>query len=414
MSSKTLVQQVLGLALVMFLAASCGGSATRPPPTSEAARDTLTPTRDLSTETPTLVSPTATVVPVAPTPTLIPVIPTLTPIVILRTATLTPAPPTPTLTLAPPPPPTDGGQIAFVSDRDGNREVYVMNADGSGLANLTNHQADDNWPTMSPDGSQVAFISNRDDPRRATCSLDLSCNAEIYVLRTDGSSLNRLTDTAGQEMFPAWSPEGSQIAFMRAYDMFVMDVDGSNQINLTGDSAGNLYPSWLPDGQRIIFLSLRDGGFQFYSVKTDGSGLTMLDSGLPPSEHLPGRFGIYLFEDGEIWIGGGGSMEAIRDSGMALGECPTWSPDGTQIAFHSSRDGNKEIYVMNADGSGLTRLTDNAASDLRPAWSPDGTRIAFSSNRDGNMEIYVMGSSGSNPTNLTNNLAEDTNAAWHP
>src|SRR5216117_1854859 len=93
-------------------------------------------------------------------------------------------------------------------------------------------------------------------------------------------------------------------------------------------------------------------------------------------------------------------------------DTPAWSPDGTRIAFTSARDGNWEIYVMNADGSNATRLTDNGAQ--MPAWSPDGTRIAFTSARDGNWEIYVMNADGSDPRNLTNNPAADGGAAWRP
>jgi len=93
---------------------------------------------------------------------------------------------------------------------------------------------------------------------------------------------------------------------------------------------------------------------------------------------------------------------------------PAWSPDGTKIAFQSDRDGNAEIYLMNADGSNVVRLTNDAADDAQPAWSPDGVKIAFASNRDGNAEIYVMNADGSNPVRLTNGPADDAEPAWSP
>jgi TolB protein len=93
---------------------------------------------------------------------------------------------------------------------------------------------------------------------------------------------------------------------------------------------------------------------------------------------------------------------------------PAWSSDGAKIAFTTTRDGNPEIYVMNADGSVQIRLTNNEAFDYAPAWSPDGRRISFTSHRDGNGEIYVMNTDGSDQTRLTNTLADDIWPAWSP
>ncbi len=93
---------------------------------------------------------------------------------------------------------------------------------------------------------------------------------------------------------------------------------------------------------------------------------------------------------------------------------PSWSPDGKKLAFWSNRDGNPEIYVMNADGSEQKRLTNNPATDWHPSWSPDGKKIAFGSTRDGNQEIYVMNADGSEQKNLTNNPAKDYSPSWSP
>lgn len=351
----------------------------------------------------------------------------LTSVLLLLVACSTPAPtptatPAPTSTPTPNPTPTPigggRGQIAFVSNRDGNAEIYVMQADGSAQTNLTNHESKDDWPAMSPDGTRLAFISDRDEPHPDTCKGQ--CNSEIYAINTDGADLTRLTEGPEYEMFPAWSPDGTQIAFNSSrdpgFDLFVMAVDGSDLANPTGHKGVDLYPTWMPEGA-IVFLSLRDGGFQFYQVNADGSDLSMLDSGLPASDpSQSGKVG-FMVTEGYMFFSYVGSiydLQTFQDSGSSLGEFPAWSPDGTHIVFHSRRDGNREIYTVNADLSNLKRLTDNAAEDAFSTWSPDGSQIAFQSDRDGNLEIYVMNADGTNLRNLTNNPADDTLPTWYP
>jgi dipeptidyl aminopeptidase/acylaminoacyl peptidase len=109
-----------------------------------------------------------------------------------------------------------------------------------------------------------------------------------------------------------------------------------------------------------------------------------------------------------------GSSQTRLTNSPGFDISPAWSPDGSRIAFRSSRDGNSEIYVMNADGTIPLRLTDNPAVDSTPQWSPDGTKLAFTSNRDGNFEVYVMNADGTSETRLTDNLAEDVAPAWSP
>ena len=108
------------------------------------------------------------------------------------------------------------------------------------------------------------------------------------------------------------------------------------------------------------------------------------------------------------------SADGSGVSTLADGDSLTWSPDGSRIAFISERDGNLEIYVVNADGSGLTNLTNNPATDFVPRWSPNGSRIAFVSHRDGNSEIYVMNADGSGLTRLTNSPEDESGLTWQP
>jgi Tol biopolymer transport system component len=266
--------------------------------------------------------------------------------------------------------PTSGTRIAFYSSRDGNDEIYMMNANGSAQINMTNDSASDKFPSWSPDGTHVAFHSNRNG------------NWEIYLMGADGSGLTNLTNSPADEAFPSWSPDGARIAFSSNRtgndDIFVMHADGSGQVRLTDSPANDLHPAWSPNGARIAFYSDRDGSTEIYLMDSNGNGQTRL------TYNSAGDFD------------------------------PAWSPDGAWIAFHSNRDGNNEIYVMKSDGSEQSRLTNNAFDDASPSWSPDGRRVAFHSNRDGNYEIYVMNSDGSGQARITDNSAWDGVPDWSP
>jgi Tol biopolymer transport system component len=262
------------------------------------------------------------------------------------------------------------GKIAFESERDGNIEIYVMDADGSSQTRLTNNPTDDNDPAWSADGQKIAFDSNRDG------------NYKIYVMNADGSALTRLTDNLTDDGFPTWSADGQKIAFMSARDgndeIYVMNADGSAQTRLTTNQLKDGVPTWSKDGQKIAFVSLRDGNAEIYAMNADGSAQTRLTNN------------------------------------PAVDSYPTWSADGQKIAFYSNRDGNGEIYVMNADGGNPTRITNNEAEDGYPTWLPDGQKIAFTSVRGGNWEIYVMDADGNNQTPLTFNTANDGYPDWSP
>ena len=263
---------------------------------------------------------------------------------------------------------SDSGRIAFTSSRDGNNEVYVMNADGTGQANLTHNPAGDSYPAWSPNASRIAFTTERDG------------NAEVYVMDADGTGQANLTnDASAWDLYPAWSPDGSKIAFTRfdttGDDVWVMNADGTGQVNLTNSPASEDYrPAWSPDGTKIAFTTYRDGSYEVYVMNADGTGQANLTNNSDPD-----------------WA-------------------PAWSPDGTKIAFTSARVAGNELFVMNADGSGQTYLTGGGY----PTWSPDGSRIAFTTYRDDSVEVYVINADGTGVANLTNNPASDAWPAWSP
>lgn len=261
------------------------------------------------------------------------------------------------------------GDILFQSDRDGDYDIYAVDANGGNLVNLTNHDASDVHPAWSPDGTQIAFASDRDG------------NRDIYVMHADGSGVRRLTTDLLEDWSPAWSPDGTQIAFYSNrngnYDIWVMDADGSNQRQLTDEDGEDRTPDWSPDGSSILFYTNRGTGQDLYVVAPDGSGLRPV-TGFSGDEVLP-----------------------------------AWSPDGRQIAYTMrSGSGGDEIAVVNADGSNMRQLTASGENDWDPAWSPDSAQILFVSRRDGDAEIYIMNADGSNPRNLTNDPGGDYSPVW--
>lgn len=241
----------------------------------------------------------------------------------------------------------DGRRLAFVSRRHqvygfpGDLAVYVMNADGSGLARLTNSPAPDEWPAWSPDGTKIAF-------NRFTC-LNPDCTQQgyraVYTVNVDGTGLTRLTDPVGvgEDEWPTWSPDGTKIAFVRstdttASDVYVMNADGSNMIRLTDGQHPVRTPAWSPDGLRIAFsrapFQAANPDFDLYIMNADGSHVRQLTNG--PSAD---------------WS-------------------PSWSPDGQRLVFYSEgRDPVQSIFIIGADGSGLTRVTDNPYGVTAPNWS---------------------------------------------
>jgi TolB protein len=275
------------------------------------------------------------------------------------------------------------GKIAFTSDN----VIYTINPDGSGLSQLTpiGNGFFDRFPAWSPDGTRIAF-------GRTTFTI----KSQIYVMNADGSNPTRITNNSASDSQPSWSPDGTKIAFVSDRDgnseIYVMNADGGNQTRLTNNADFDFDPAWSPDGTKIAFSSTRDfpgitgniaNGFEIYSMGANGSN--------------PIR---------------------LTNNSAADGQ-PSWSPDGTRIAFTTQRNGLPLVYVMNADGSNQLNVTQSTTLDSGdPEWSPDGTTIAFTSyNRVGQTnadEVFLMNADGSNIRRITTTSFDEHNLAWQP
>lgn len=245
------------------------------------------------------------------------------------------------------------------------------------------------------------------------------------VIRPDGSGRRRVAvNTSGAR----WAADGRRMVAMTRVaartDVITMRDDGTDRRTIAQNA---IVPAISPDGNRVVYYSFAD--FRIHVVNADGSGDRALGFGQAPSWSPDGTKIAYEASTGntvetinwDIWVMNADGTAATRITthpGRDLG--PNWSPDGSKIAFYSYRDSgttpplNTEIYSMNADGSAQSRLTNSAGEDYSPRWSPDGSKIAFTTDRDGNFEVYVMNADGSAPQNLTRSPAIQGVSDWQP
>jgi Tol biopolymer transport system component len=262
-------------------------------------------------------------------------------------------------------------------------QLFVMNADGANRQQVTADSADDITPVWSPDGQRVAFVSQRDG------------NREIYIvdsrsLSAGGAGMVNLTQHPAEDWTPAWSPDGGQIAFSSNrqgnWEIFVINADGTNLRQITSDGAGNLSPVWSPDGKTMAYSSKRDGNWEIYAMPapddqgrvagetrrltfTDGNDLSPLFS--PQGDRI--AFESNREGNVEIYVvnADGSNQQNLSNLPYADDHGPVWSPDGRQLVFYSNRDGNWDLFMMTATGENVINLSNSPNVDEQaPAWRP--------------------------------------------
>ncbi|MDA0798882.1 MAG: hypothetical protein O2826_01235 [Chloroflexi bacterium] len=248
----------------------------------------------------------------------------------------------------------DHSRLAFLSDRDGNVNLYVGTVDGSTVSPVTNTGVDESQPTWSPDGQRIAYVSP-----------DADGTPRVYWVRFKDLLPNRLIFESNSEVDPAWSPNGTWVAFAALDDngnsegLFLRNPDGVNRLQLSASPDRN--PVWSPDGKKLAFTSTRDGDQEIYVLHVGPDG---------PE----------------------GQATRITNN-PASDFSPTWSPDSKRVAFISDRNDSRDIFTVSDKGEDLETLTRNQVEELALVWGPTG-KLVFESRPAGKSELFVTTTDG--------------------
>ena len=263
------------------------------------------------------------------------------------------------------------GDLLFVSNRSGQWEIWVMEADGSAAQQITRSSSDVNYsPGWSPDGSQIVFEARRNG------------NWDIFVMNADGTNVRQLTTNAATDRVPTWSPDGSTIAFASDRqgdnDIFLIDPNGQNLRQITFGSSTEYYPTWSPDSREVAYQSNRTGTLQIYRQAIDQS-----DS----------------------------NAQQLTFGGLNKGAA-SWSPTGQYIVFYTNVGvgSGQDVYMVSAGGGDLIPLATASYNEVAPSWGPDGRYVYYhAGTRGGTNVLRVDTQSG-----IVQEITQRSDRNWSP
>ena len=266
-------------------------------------------------------------------------------------------------------PPALTNTIAFVSNRTGNDELYIMHGNGDVVQLLATTPGPKTDPVISPDGKKVVFTLG---------TVQTGSASPLWIVNSDGTGLTQLTTDGAIDYRPTWSPDGSELAFVSTRDgnaeIYVMNADGTGQVNITNDAASDNAPAWSPSGSTILFDSDRDSaaGTAIYSITPVGASVTPLVAGYNPEWSSTGTRFLFL-RGSQIWISESAGASSVREvtADPFFHFTPGWSPDESKLVYATSTTSNEEIWTINsADGDSATQLTaDPDGDNFTPNWS---------------------------------------------
>lgn len=316
-------------------------------------------------------------------------------------------------------------EVAFVSIRNGNAHIFLSNGPGTDRQ-LTTGESINTQPAWSHDGKQIAFTSNE------------AGFTKIFLIARDGSNQRPLTGDQRIESAPSWSPDGKSLAFYStdmtsgAIDLRIVDVGSGKSVSIAGNGLGKgpESPVWSGDSRRLAFMGLSaDGKNEVWIVQRDGSGARMVSQqaskrnkahpALSPDgskvayiADMRGSMAIMLTDLDT------GHTTNLTDGVLAAHENPRWSPDGKRLLFASTRDDEMrtrmDIFVMNADGTGVRNLSRHPHEDFNAHWTADGRGVVFISLRTGTAQIFAIEIESEQTLRLTANTSHDMEPVTRP